>query len=277
MKLFGYKKSGLELQTESINADVGGANLKLDIRGMKTYVQDLITRMSDDSYRKGETSIDGMYESEKTISWAAHEEARTLSNLSLNDELINIIEQADDANIKGNAYFVLGCNAKNTNSLSVTDYLLSKLVMEEDVSLLLKILSRLSELYKPKASDTSELYKLTNHRNWRVRRAAFSALTNNEEKVEGFLIERLATSLNDDDIWSLINALGYVGTTKSIPFIERHLKHRKQDIKGAAIKKLILIMIREGYANQDIRAKTGVSNEYVDRLRERIELLTRCG
>lgn len=244
---------------------------------MKTYAQDLITRMSDDSYRQGETSIDGVYESEKTISWAAYEEARTLSNLSLNDELINIIEQADDANIKSNAYFVLGCNAKNTSSLSVTDYLLRKLVMEKDVTLLVNILNRLSEIYKPKVSDTSQLYKLTSHRNFRVRRAAFSALTNNEEKVEGFLIERLATSLNDDDTWSLINALGYVGTSKSVPYVERYLRHRKQDIKGSAINTLILIMIREGYDNLDIRAKTGVSDNYVDGLRERIDLLTRRG
>lgn len=199
---------------------------------MKTYVQDLITRMSDKSYREVETVIEGMYESEKTVSWAAHEEARELNNLNLTEDLINIIEQTNDVDVKNNAYFILGYNAKNTHSLVATDYLLSKLVIEKEVSVLVNILSRLSELYKPKVSDTSQLYNLTNHRNWRVRRAAFSALTNNEEEVEEFLIERLATSLNDDDIWSLINALGYVGTSKSVPYVERYLKHRKQDLKG---------------------------------------------
>ncbi len=252
-------------------------NLKFDIRKMKTYAQDLITRMSNDSYRDGEITIEGIYESEKTISWAAHEEARDLNNSSLNDELINIIEQTNDTDLKNNAYFALGFNAKNTNSLSVTDYLLSKLTVEKDVSILVQILNRLSELYKPKTSDTLQLYKLVNHRNWRVRRAAFNALTNNEEKVEEFLIDKLSTSLNDDDIWSLVNALGYVGTTRSIPFIERHLKRRNQDIKGVAINVLIRIMIREGCNNQDIKTKTGVSDEYIDRSRERVDLLTRRG
>jgi hypothetical protein len=152
--------------------------------------------MFDNSYRIGEKTTDGFtYESDKTVSWAAYEEARQLSNSEYFNELYDIIDTTEDKAKKAHAYFVLGHNAKNTKDLKATRYLIKRLSTEKDKIILVTILDRLAELYKPGEFDTSQIYKLTDSRNGQIRDAAFQALTNNENKVEDFLINKLITTV----------------------------------------------------------------------------------
>jgi hypothetical protein len=244
---------------------------------MTTYIQDLIARMSNDSYRVGETLIEGTYESNKTISWAAYEEARQLRNPDYFNELYDLIDTTDNNDIKHNAYFVLGQNAKNCKELKATEYLLNKLTKEKDATLLVTILDRLAELYKPKKLDTSQIYKLVTNRNWQVRGHAFEALTNNENRVEDFLIDKLKTTNKKDDIRPLLSSLMYVGTNKSIPFIEPHLKSRQPFIKSYSINVLTVIMLREKFSSESIQKKLKVSSDFVQTHFDRLDTLTRPG
>jgi hypothetical protein len=125
------------------------------------YIRDLISRMSDDSYRSGEKKIHGNYESEKTVSWSAYNEARQLNNPEIFNELCLIIESTENEEIKHHAYFILGHNAKNAGDLNTTKYLLKKLREEKSKTILVTILDRLSDLYKPKGLDTDKKLKVS--------------------------------------------------------------------------------------------------------------------
>ncbi len=233
--------------------------------------------MSDDSYRVGEKAIEGTYESEKTISWVAYEEARQICNLEYFNELYELIDSTKSNDIKHNAYFILGYNAKNCKELKATKYLLSKLNKENDKRLIVTILDRLAELFKPKELDTSQIYKLTTNRNWQIRGHAFKALTNNENKVEDFLINKLKTTNKVDDIQPLLTSLMYVGTQKSIPFIKPYLKSRKPFIKSYTTNVLLVILLRENFAYSEIQEKLKVSRDFIESHYVRLDALTRPG
>lgn len=254
-----------------------GNTLTVSGNTMTPYIQQLISRMSDDSYRVGEKSVDGNYESDKTVSWAAYEEARQLKNFDYFDDLYNTIETTESDDIKHNAYFILGHNAKNCKDLKATEYLLMKLTEEKDKTLLVTILDRLAELYKPKQFDISQIYKLTTNRNWQIRGHAFEALTNNENKVEDFLIDKLNKTDKKDDVRPLLSSLMYVGTQKAIPYVEKHLKSRQPFIKSYSINVLTVIMLREKFSFENIQTKLKVSKDFVQTHFDRLDKLSRPG
>jgi hypothetical protein len=233
--------------------------------------------MADNSYRFGEKTIKGTYESEKTVSWAAYEEARQLNNPEYFSELSNIIDSTEDQEIKQHAYFILGHNAKNTKHLDSTKYLLKKLSKEKYKPILVTILDRLADLYKPNDLDTSCLYKLATNRNWQIRSSAFQALTNNENNVEDFLIDKLISTEKKDDIRPLLSSLMFVGTKKAIPPVEKHLKNRQPFIKSYSVNVLTVIMLRENFTFEEIQNKLKVSKDFVQTHFDRLKALTRPG
>jgi hypothetical protein len=245
---------------------------------MSTLIQNLISRMSDDSYRVGEKTADGFtYESDKTVSGAAYEEARQLSNSEYFNELYDFIDTAADEVKKAHAYFILGHNAKNTKDLKATGYLIKRLSAEKSKIILVTILDRLAELYKPGVFDISQIYKLTDSHNGQIRDAAFQALTNNENKVEDFLIDKLITTNKKTDIRPLLSSLMYVGTAKAIPHVKKHLKNRQPFIKSYSINVLTVIMLRENFTFEDIQKKLKVSRDFVQTHFDRLDTLSRPG
>lgn len=244
---------------------------------MDSYVQNLISRMSDDSYRVGEKKIEGTHETEKTVSWAAYEEARHLNKREFFAALANIIDTTESNEIKDRAYFVLGHNAKNSKDLLATKFILNKLSIEKDRTILVTMLGRLAELYKPREFDISGIYKLTTSRNWQIRGSAFEALTNNENPVEDFLIDKLNTTPNKDDIKPLLTSLMYIGTAKAIPHVEKYLKNRQPFIKSYSINVLTTIMLREKFTTAEIQKRLNVSKGFIQTHFERLETLTRPG
>ncbi|MDB5014505.1 MAG: repeat protein [Daejeonella sp.] len=244
---------------------------------MATYIHDLIERMLDKSYRIGEKSIEGTYESAKTISWTAHEEARQLNNSDYYNELCSVIDNTESDDIKRIAYFILGNSAKNCGDIKATEYLLKKLAKEKEINITITILGRLAELYKPKMFDTAQLYKLTASRNWQIRSYAFEALTNNENNVEEFFIERLKTTDKRDDIRPLLSSLMYVGTQKCIPCVEKYMKNRQPFIKDYSISVLAVVMLREKLSFESIQKRLDVSEDFVQSLFNRLKSLTRPG
>ena len=231
--------------------------------------------MSDRTYSEHKIKGSGLTEIKYTTSSNAIEEARKLSNSQLGAELFVMVEQSKDKEIKNNLYFILGSIATNTKDETLTRFLISRLSVEKDKTILVTILSPLGELYKPVTIDLSPIIKCTDSKNWHVRGKAYEALTNSEINAEGFLGGKLKLTQNNDDIQYLLWAITYVATSKSRAIIEKFLKSRQQAIKGAAENALVILLIREGYDFNEIARITRSPLTDVERLKERIVLFTR--
>lgn len=239
---------------------------------MKEYLHSLLQRMSDDSYRFGAAKVEGVYESVKTISWAAHDEARNLQDASLVQDLIKIITAEKDASLRSRPYFVLGWLTRNTGNLESKQFLVTALTRERNTNILGTILDRLADIYKPTSVDLTPIIELTDH-NAQIRRSAYLALTNSEEPVENFLLKRLAEAPKEDVEW-LINALMYVGTAASLPAIMKHLNSRRPGVYSNSRSALTVIMLREGWTSTEVQEKIKVSAAWVVNFQERLTLLT---
>ena len=244
---------------------------------MNKHLQTILTEMSDDSYRSGEWSEEGVYESIKTVSWAAYEKARQLSDISYLPDLYNLVITSTTADTKGHAYFIIGFIAKNAKNEPATEFLLNRLKVEKSTSLIMLILDRLAELYKPAHFDLSVIYQLIEKRGSLIRHSAYMALTNTGQKVENSLLDLLAkTSEREDMIW-IIKALSYIGTEKSIAVLKGYLKHRKLHVRDEVRNKLPTIMIRAGIPITEICRLNRVSTQFVEFHKAQIDLLTRPG
>jgi hypothetical protein len=246
---------------------------------MSPTIQSLISRMSDDSYRPGEVVVDGVFESNKTVYSEAYEEVRQLNNGELFDDLYAYLDIETDSIKRQHAYFIIGNIAKNVKDLRATKYLVEASKKEKDKNTLVTILNLLPDLYKPFEIDLSPIFKLTTHRNWHVRGLSFAALTNTENNVEEFLVDKLKSTDNKDDIQYLLYAIQNVGTIKSLPIVELHFNNRKPTIKSTAHSVVALIMIREGFSDSDIvkKLKLPTPSILVQTLKEKLPLLTKPG
>jgi len=231
--------------------------------------------MSDRTYSERKIKPYGLTEIKYTISSEAIEEARNLSNSQLGAGLFVMVEQAKDTEIKNKLYFILGSIATNTKDENITRFLISRLSVEKDKTILVTILSPLGELYKPATIDLSPIIKCADGKNWHVRAKAYEALTNSEIDAEGFLGGKLKLMQNNDDIQYLLWAITYVATSKSRAIIEKFLKSRQQSIRGAAENALVILLIREGYDVNEIARITRLPLTYVESLKERIAFFTR--
>lgn len=239
---------------------------------MKEYLNDLLRRMDDDSYRPGEDRVEGLYESGKTVSWAAHDEARNLQDAGLAPELIKLITIEKDAPTRTRTYFVLGWLARNTRNLESKQFLVTALTRERETDILVTILDRLADIYKPSSIGLTPIVELTD-RNASIRRSAYLALTNSEKPVEDFLLKRLSEAPKEDVEW-LINALMYVGTAVSMPAILKHINSRKPGVYSNSRSALTVIMLRQGWTSEDIQNKIKVSAAWVTNFKERLTILT---
>ena len=222
---------------------------------MSGYIQDLINRMNDRSYRAGEVKKIDIYESSKTVAWLAMDEARGLKDENTLQDLYALLNNNLEESVKQNIYFAIGYITKNTQNHEAIDFLLHSLKKEKESFTLVTILNRLEEIFKPKSIDLKNIVDLNNHRNWHVRCSSYLALTNSELNRETYLAELLSTKEKEDDIVYLLRALGYIGTAKSIPVIES--------------------VTKTNYEIKEIVKKTKCSESYLNTIVSRLHLLSR--
>lgn len=244
---------------------------------MNSTILNLISRMSDDKYRPGELVTKGIFESGKTVYSDAYEEIRQLDKKEVLIDLYSFLDTATDNTKRQHAFFIIGNIAKNTHDLDAIKYLVEALSKEKEKTTLITILNLIPDLFKPLSIDLAPIYKLTTNRNWHLRGLSFAALTNTENKVESFLIDKLRETDNKDDIQYLLYAIQNIGTKKSLSVVEPHLKNRKPDIKSTAYNVVAIIMLREGYPDSDIIKKLNYPISTIERLKERLQLLTKPG
>lgn len=236
------------------------------------YIDNLISRLSDDSLLPNKKLSEGtLYDSSKTVSWAAYEEARNLNNSEYIDELKLLLKSEKDKDRKKHIIFILGHLAKNTGRTEIANNLLEALKSEKDKFTIISLLNRLEEIFKDSTIDISVIHKLFDNKNWHIRSAAYSAITNTEHKVEDLLKNKLKTVDDKTDIQYLLSSLSKVGTKNSLDTIEPFLKHRSREVKDSAQTTTAVIMIREGFSNSEIQKKTKFTDNIISSFKSRLD------
>jgi hypothetical protein len=242
---------------------------------MNEYIDILLEKMSDNNYVNGEVKIEGIYESEKTISFKAFDEARALSNIDYLDDLYLRIQHEKDLTTKSNLYFIVKHIGINTQNIEATSFLINRIVLEKNKDILVSILSNLGELYKPSIIDISPFIKCMDNRNSLVRGMAYEALTNSEYDVEELLLKKLQNNPNTHDVVYLIRAIQYVATYKSKATIEKFLKGRMPIINNVATYALAILLLRENIAIDYVHKKTQISVQTLYDLNKKLSIFTR--
>lgn len=175
------------------------------------------------------------YDSSQTISWKALREAEKVENAAFVPQLISFIDNEKDKKKRNKAYFLLGHIAKNTSDLKALVYLISRVNKETDKYIISSLLDRIADINKPIGTDLQPLIQATKSNMWLIRHSAIQSLNNSFDSVaETALIEILDSS---DDPYNLTYAnatLNRIGTPNAIPYLEKHLKSRKRDVKDSA-------------------------------------------
>lgn len=198
---------------------------------MDEYLINLIDRMSETT----DPNMEVGYDSSKTISWKAFREAENVENTDFVPQLIIFIDNEKDKKKRDKAYFLLGHLAKNTSSVKALDYLIDRIHKETDKYIISSLLDRIAEIKKPSGTDLQPLIQAIKSDKWLIRHSAIQSLNYSSDSVaETALIEILNSS---DDPYNLTytNAtLNRIGTLRAIPYLEKHLKSRKRDVKDSA-------------------------------------------
>ena len=198
---------------------------------MDKYLIDIIDRMLDTSDQNKEAG----YDSSKTISWKALREAENVENTSYIPQLITFIDNEKDKKKRDRSYFLLGHIAKNTSDLKALDYLIYRIQKETDKYIIASLLDRIAAIKKPIGTDLQPLIQATKSDKWLIRHSAIQSLKNSLDSVaETALIEILNDSDDPYDLVYTNATINTIGTPRAIPFLEKHLKSRKRDVKNSA-------------------------------------------
>jgi len=198
---------------------------------MDNYLINLIDRMLDTSDQNKEAG----YDSSKTISWKALREAENIENPAYIPQLITFIDNEKDKKKRDRSYFLLGHIAKNTSDLKALDYLIYRIQKETDKYIIASLLDRIAAIKKPIGTDLQPLIQATKSDKWLIRHSAIRSLKNAlDSAAETALIEILNDSDDPYDLVYTNATINTIGTLRAIPFLEKHLKSRKRDVKDSA-------------------------------------------
>lgn len=138
---------------------------------------------------------------------------------------------------------------KNTSDETALQYLINRCQVEKNNGVLIRILSRLEKIHKPKNMDLSPIFDLiTSHQgefeshfqdNEAVRNEAIFCLRSTENPAAEPLILNLIPDFekNNDEfaLWRCLSVLQNIGTQASIPTMERMAGSKKIDFSAMAL------------------------------------------
>ena len=151
-------------------------------------------------------------------------------------QLIAFIDNQKDKKKRDRAYFLLGHIAKNTSDLKALEFLISRINQETDKYIISALLDRIAAIKKPIGTDLQPLIQATKSDKWLIRHSAIQSLKNASDSIaETALIEILTNSDDPYDLTYANATLNKIGTLRAIPFLEKHLKSRKRDVKDSAM------------------------------------------
>lgn len=210
---------------------------------MDDYLIDILKRMLDTS----DQIMKAGYESSNTISWNALREAETLDNKDFITDLIIFIDKEKDKKKRDAGYFLLGHIAKNTNDTTALNFLIQGVNIETDKYIVASLLDRIGNIKKPIGTDLQPLIHATKNDKWLIRHSAIQSLNNSSDEVaEATLIEILDSSNDSYNLTYANSTLNKIGTLRAIPYLEKHLKSKKRDVKNSAKFAIETILKRNG-------------------------------
>ncbi len=178
--------------------------------------------------------------SEESVSWKAYREAEQISDENVYPILFKIIEEnPKDKSLRRAAYIVIGYSLKNIFNKEACIFLIHKLGEETDKYILESILDGLARIYIPEDIDMSLVIKCSQNDKWQIRHSAINALGSSATKKNRealiFYINQEDEKKYDYEITYANASLGKIGLKEDIPFLEKHIKSRKRDIRESAL------------------------------------------
>ncbi len=97
------------------------------------------------------------------------------------------------------------------------------------------MLDRIANIKKPKGTDLQPLIQATKSDKWLIRYCAIQSLNYSSDSVAETTLIEILDSTEDPYNLTYSNAtLNRIGTLRAIPYLEKHLKSRKRDVKDSA-------------------------------------------
>lgn len=208
---------------------------------MEKYLEDLLERMLDNTLFP-----EGSLSSADSVSWKAYREAETLTNEAYIPQLISFLSSEKNNEKRKKAYFILGKIAKNTENTEALQFIIDRIDIENNNSVLNNLLSSLKSIKKPENIDILPILKLLKKENLdsSVRNDAIWALMNtkNEQAEEVLLhLSQQITDETDYSHWYINNVLGNIGTRKSIPRLTELAHSKKMDTSATALSAIMIL------------------------------------
>ena len=191
---------------------------------------DLIARM---------TIKEQLTSSEESVSWNAYCEAERISDEIVYPILKKIIEENHkNKAVRKAAYVIIGYSLRNIFNKEACIFLIQRLDEETDKYVVACILDNLARIHIPEDIDMSLVIKCSQNDKWLIRHSALNALGSSSTHANR---EALLFFINQEDEkkyeYEIIYAnasLGSIGSKEDIPFLEKHVKSRKRDIRDSA-------------------------------------------
>ena len=202
---------------------------------------DLIARM---------TIKEQLTSSEESVSWNAYREAERISDETVYPILMRIIEENHkNKAVRRAAYIIIGYSLRNIFNKEACIFLIQKLNEETDMQGVASILESLACIHIPEDIDMSLVIKCSQNDKWQIRHSALDALgsssTHANREALLFFINQEDEKKYESEIIYANASLGKIGLKEDIPFLEKHIKSRKRDIRGSALFAIDRIKERE--------------------------------
>ena len=204
-------------------------------------IYDLISRM---------TLKEQVKSSEESLCWHAYREAEQISDESVYPVLKKIIEEnPKNKKVRNAAYIIIGYCLRNVFNKEACVYLIQRLGEESDKYVVESICDGLAHICIPEDIDMSLVINYSHNDKWQIRHSAILALGSSATKANK---DALLFFINQEDekkyayeITYANASLGKIGSKDDIPFLEKHIKSRKRDIRDSALFAIDRIKERE--------------------------------
>ncbi|MGB4771269.1 MAG: HEAT repeat domain-containing protein [Chitinophagaceae bacterium] len=227
-KFFGRKKDEKKSnQTKSLRLEEDLNKLLSDLEnGDMKY---LVKQMGNDNIYSELLHKKRKYEISSTddISWYAYRQSEKLSSARDKNELLQILLDKEFASFKKYIYTCLANICSNNNDRELFNFLVDKVLYEDDDSITTSVLSRFGEVKKDETFNIEPIKKLVVSGTYDVSHAAIKALSNsNDSEVETLLLDEF--KITDRHMQGMIcGPLSTVGTLKSIPVLKETYKKQE--------------------------------------------------
>jgi hypothetical protein len=222
----GQQKSGQSKQP-SLEEDLQKLLLDLEKGDMKY----LVKQMNNDNiysellHEKRKSEISGTDD----ISWYAYRQS----------ELLTLLSDEEYVDLKKYIYTCLANICSNNNDRELFNFLVDKILYEDDNNITASVLSRFREIKKDETFNIEPIKKLVAEGTYDVSHAAIKALSNtNDPQVEALLLDEF--KIADKHMKGMIcGPLSTVGSSKSIPVLKETYKSTRDSFLRWAIEEAI--------------------------------------